>query len=86
MPAERRSAASPAEVVEAASNAHSARARSHLALDIFVGGCRRDEVRPQLFGWAVLRSATERQGHDAMIFGATRQGLPVAEIEAMLAR
>jgi hypothetical protein len=56
------------------------------ALDIFVEGCRRDDVRQQLFGLSVLRSATEAQVHAAMPFAQMSQHVTQAEIAAMLAR
>lgn len=56
------------------------------ALDIFVEGCRKEDVRQQLFGLSVLRSATEAQVRAAMPFAQARQGTTLAEIEGMLAR
>ncbi len=56
------------------------------ALDIFVEGCRKDNVRQMLFGLSVLRNATEAQVHAAMPFVLANQQVTVAEIEAMLAR
>lgn len=56
------------------------------ALCIFVEGCRKDNVRQQLFGLSVLRSATEAQVLAAMPFVATSQRVTRAEIEAMLVR
>ncbi len=56
------------------------------ALDIFVEGCRKDDVRQQLFGLSVLRSATEVQIHAAMPFVQARQPVTHAEILAMFAR
>ena len=56
------------------------------ALDIFVEGCRRDNVPQQLFGLSILGSATETQIHAAMPFVQTSQQVTLAEIHAMLAR
>ena len=56
------------------------------AFDIFVEGCRKDNVPQQLFGLSVLRSATEAQVHAAMPFVQTSQQVSLAEIEAMLVR
>lgn len=56
------------------------------ALSIFVEGCQKDNVRQQLFGLSVLRSATEAQVHSAMPFAQTSHGVTRAEIHAMLAR
>jgi hypothetical protein len=56
------------------------------ALDIFVEGCRKDDVRQQLFGLSVLGSATEAQVRAAMPYAQARQGVTLAEIEGMLAR
>ncbi len=56
------------------------------ALDIFVEGCRKEDVRQQLFGLSVLRSATEAQVHAAMPFVQATQQVTQAEIAAMLAR
>jgi hypothetical protein len=56
------------------------------ALDIFVAGCRTEDVRQQLFGLSVLRSATETQVHAAMPFAQTSQQVTHAEIAAMFAR
>jgi hypothetical protein len=56
------------------------------ALDIFVEGCRTDNMRQQLFGLSVLRSATEAQVHAAMPFVQVSQGVTPAEITAMFAR
>jgi hypothetical protein len=56
------------------------------ALSIFVEGCQKDNVRQQLFGLSVLRSATEAQVHAAMSFAQTSHGVTLAEIHAMLAR
>ena len=54
------------------------------ALDIFVEGCRKDNVRQQLFGLSVLRWATEAQVHAAMPFAQANQRVTLAEIHAML--
>lgn len=56
------------------------------ALDIFVEGCRKNNVRQQLFGLSVLRSATEAQLAAAMPFVQTSQGVTRVEIDAMLVR
>jgi len=56
------------------------------ALDIFVAGCRKDDVRQQLFGLSVLRSATEAQVHAAMPVVQLSQHVTPAEIQAMFAR
>ncbi len=56
------------------------------ALEIYVEGCRRENVRQQLFGLAVLRSATAAQIHAAMPVVQARQGVTLPEIQAMLAR
>ena len=56
------------------------------ALSIFVEGCQKDNVRQQLFGLSVLRSATEAQVLSAMPFAQTTHGVTLAEIHAMLAR
>ncbi len=56
------------------------------ALDIFVEGCRKDNVPQMLFGLSVLRSATEAQVHAAMPIVQASQRVSVAEIEAMFAR
>jgi hypothetical protein len=55
-------------------------------LDIFVEGCRKNDVRQQLIGLSVVRSATEAQVHAAMPFVQTSQRTTLAEIEALLAR
>ena len=54
------------------------------ALCIFVEGCRKDDVRQQVFGLSVLRSASEAQVHAAMPFVETSQRVTRAEIDAML--
>ena len=56
------------------------------ALDIFVEGCRKDNIRQQLFGLSVLQSATEAQIHAAMPFVESSQQVTQAEIVAMFAR
>jgi hypothetical protein len=56
------------------------------ALDIFVEGCRKADVRQQLFGLSVLQSCTEGQVHAAMLFVQDSQHVSQAEIMAMLAR
>lgn len=55
------------------------------ALCIFVEGCRKGDVRQQLFGLSVLRSATEAQVLAAMSFMEVTQRVPLAAIKAMLA-
>ena len=56
------------------------------ALDIFVEGCRKADMRQQLFGLSVLRSATEAQIQTAMPFVQTAQHVTHAEILAMFGR
>lgn len=56
------------------------------ALSIFVEGCQKDDMRQQLFGLSVLRSATEAQVHAAMPFAQASRQVTLAEIHAMLAR
>lgn len=56
------------------------------ALSIFVEGCQKDNVRQQLFGLSVLRSATEAQVHAAMPFAQTAHGVTRAQIQALLVR
>jgi hypothetical protein len=56
------------------------------ALSIFVEGCQKNDVRQQLFGLSILRSATEPQLHAAMPFVQAGQGVTQAEILAMFAR
>jgi hypothetical protein len=56
------------------------------ALSMFVEGCQKDNVRQQLFGLSVLRSATEAQVHTAMSSVEASQHVTRAEIQAMLAR
>jgi hypothetical protein len=56
------------------------------ALSIFVEGCQKDDMRQQLFGLSVLRSATEAQVHCAMPYAQRSHGATLAEIHAMLAR
>lgn len=56
------------------------------ALGIFIEGCQKGDVRLQLFGLSVLRSATEAQVHAAISFAETSQRVTLAEIQAMLAR
>ena len=56
------------------------------ALDIFVEGCRMNNVRQQLFGLSVLRSATEAQVEASMQAVQTTQRVTRAEIDAWLAR
>lgn len=55
------------------------------ALDIFVEGHRKDDVRQQLIGLSVLRSATVAQVQAAMSFVEASGRASRAEIEAMLA-
>ena len=56
------------------------------ALDVFVEGCRKDDVRQQLFGLSVLRSATEARIEAAMPFVQASQRVTRTEIDAMFAR
>ena len=56
------------------------------ALDIFVEGCRRHDLRQQLFGLSVLRSATDAQVHAAMPFVQASQHVTAPEIAAMFVR
>lgn len=56
------------------------------ALGIFVEGCQKDDVRQQLLGLTVLRSATEAQVQAAMPFAQASHRVTLAEIQAMLAR
>lgn len=56
------------------------------ALSIFVEGCGKADLRQQLFGLSVLRSATEAQVHAAMPSVQASQRVTQAEIEAMFAR
>lgn len=56
------------------------------ALDIFVEGCRKGDVRQQLFGLSVLRSATEAQIHAAMPLVQASQHVTQAELAALLVR
>ncbi|HVS52374.1 MAG TPA: hypothetical protein VHD62_08465 [Opitutaceae bacterium] len=56
------------------------------ALDIFLDGCRRDDVRQQLFGLSILRSATEAQVQAAMSFAQLHQRATQAETAALFAR
>ena len=56
------------------------------ALSIFVEGCQKDDVRQQLFGLSVLRSATEAQVLAAMPSAQATHRVKLAEIHAMLAR
>ena len=56
------------------------------ALDIFVDGCRKDNVHQQLFGLSILRSATAAQIHAAMPFVQISQRVTQAEIIALFAR
>jgi hypothetical protein len=53
------------------------------ALSIFVEGCRKADLRQQLFGLSVLRSATEAQVHAALPAVQASQHVTRAEIEAM---
>ena len=55
------------------------------ALDLFVAGSRLDDVRQQLIGLSVLRSATEAQIHAAMPFVEVSQRVTRAQIEAIIA-
>lgn len=56
------------------------------ALDLFVEGCRKADMRQQLFGLSVLRSATEAQFQAALPFVQASQRVTPAEIMALLAR
>ncbi len=56
------------------------------ALSIFVEGCQKGDVRQQLFGLSVLRSATEEQLHAAMPSAQSSRGVTLAEIHALLGR
>jgi hypothetical protein len=56
------------------------------AMSIFVEGCQKNDMRAQLFGLSVLRSATEAQVHAAMPFVQVSQHVTQAEIVAMFAR
>ncbi len=56
------------------------------ALDIFVEGCRTDNIRQQLVGLSVLRSATEAQIQAAMPFVQARQQVTSAQIHALFTR
>jgi hypothetical protein len=56
------------------------------ALDIFVEGCRKENVRQQLIGLSVLRGATPAQVHAAMPFVQAGQQVTEAEITAMFTR
>jgi hypothetical protein len=56
------------------------------ALSIFVEGCQKNDIRQQLFGLSVLRSATEAQVHAAMPSVQVSQHVTQAEIAAMFAR
>lgn len=56
------------------------------ALCIFVEGCQKDDVRQQLFGLSVLRSATEAQVHAAIPSAQLSRGVTSADIHALLAR
>lgn len=56
------------------------------ALDIFVAGCGKDDVRQMLVGLSVLRSATVGQVDAAIDCIASRRQLPRAAVAALLAR
>lgn len=56
------------------------------AMDIFVEGCRKGDMRQQLIGLSVLQSATEAQVRAAMPFAQARQPVTLAEIESFFAR
>jgi hypothetical protein len=56
------------------------------ALDLFVAGCRTNNVRQQLIGLSVLQSATEAQVQAAMPFAQAAQHVTRDEIAAMLVR
>ena len=56
------------------------------ALGIFVEGCQKNDMRQQLVGLSVLRSASEAQLNAAMPYAQAAQCVTRAEIDAMLAR
>jgi hypothetical protein len=56
------------------------------ALSIFVEGCEKGDVRQQLFGLSVLRSATEAQVHSAVRSVQVSQHTSEAGIMALFAR
>jgi len=55
------------------------------ALDLFVDGFRKDNIRQMLVGLTVLSSATELQVHQAMHFVWSSQQVSEAAVMAMLA-
>jgi len=56
------------------------------ALSIFVEGCQKNDIEQQLFGLAVLQSATEEQVKAAIPFAQSAHRVTLTEIEAMLMR
>lgn len=56
------------------------------ALDIFVEGCGKDDVRQMLVGLSVLRSATAGQVDTAIARLELRRHLPPGAVAALLAR
>jgi hypothetical protein len=56
------------------------------ALDIFVEGCRKNDMRQQLFGLSVLGSGSEAQVQAAKSSAVASQRVTSGEIEAMFAR
>jgi len=56
------------------------------ALDIFVEGCRKNDVPQQLLGLSVLRSATEAQVRTAMPFAEASGHVTLGDIETLLQR
>ena len=56
------------------------------ALDIFVEGCRKEDVRQQLIGLSVLRSSTEGQIQTAIPLVVVSQRVTHAEIMGMFQR
>jgi hypothetical protein len=56
------------------------------ALDIFVEGCAKDDVRQMLVGLSVLRSATAGRVDAAIARLELRRQLPRGAVAALLAR
>lgn len=56
------------------------------AMDIFVDGHRKDDVRQMLFGLSVLSSSTETQVEESMRSVQAHGRATIPEIEAMPAR
>lgn len=56
------------------------------ALDIFVDGCQRNNVKQQLFGLSVLQSATAAQLEAAMPTALANRGVTRAQLDAMFSR